>query len=152
MITLPPCGLYKTTAALNEIEAGRLVYFHNHGDPGPGVYTPHAWKQNRASFHERGTPLPSPEWVGNLLPLPAEGLYRVEKAFTCCEKQCVTYAAESLVQLGYDAKATPILFVPEWNDAGFALPERGTQIDLSRTQYLVKLAVPDRGTKGPTVH
>ena len=35
MSSLPPCGLYRTRRALGtSIPEGRLVYFHNHGDPG----------------------------------------------------------------------------------------------------------------------
>lgn len=151
-MALPPCGLYKTTAPLNEVPAGTLVYFHNHGNPGPGIYLPHRWDQNRARFHERGVTLPSPEWSANLSALPAEGLYRVQRAFTCCDKKCVTYAAEALVQLGYDGKATPILFVPEWVNEGLRIPERGTPIELGRVENLVKLALPDRSSQGPTLH
>jgi hypothetical protein len=47
---LPPCGVYRTKTAVAGIEAGRLVYFHNHGDPGPGLYPPESWAQNRAKF------------------------------------------------------------------------------------------------------
>ena len=50
---LPPCGLYRTTAAIGSIEAGRLVYFHNHADPGPGMYLPARWTRNRATFPSR---------------------------------------------------------------------------------------------------
>ena len=77
----PPCGLYKTTEPVGEVPANRLVYFHNHGNPGPGIYLPHAWKGNRARFHEHGTPLPSPELGRALKPLAAEGFYRVAEAF-----------------------------------------------------------------------
>lgn len=36
-----PCGLYRTTRPIPDaVPAGVLVYYHNHGDPGPGVYLP----------------------------------------------------------------------------------------------------------------
>ena len=54
---LPPCGLYRTVAAIGGVEADRLVYFHNHGDPGPGVYLPERWTRNRATFSSRGNTL-----------------------------------------------------------------------------------------------
>ena len=51
---LPPCGLYRTVKPIGSIEAGRLVYFHNHGDPGPGLYFPESWSaQPRAVLQER---------------------------------------------------------------------------------------------------
>ena len=52
--TKPPCGLYRTVADVGEIQAGRLVYFHNHGDPGPGIFLPSSWHGNRARFEGTG--------------------------------------------------------------------------------------------------
>ena len=40
---LPPCGLYRTTGPVGSIPEGRLIYFHNHGEPGPGLYLPASW-------------------------------------------------------------------------------------------------------------
>ena len=41
------CGLYRTSEPIEDaIEAGVLVYYHNHGDPGPGVYLPRAWRSH----------------------------------------------------------------------------------------------------------
>ena len=139
----PPCGLYRTTQPLGELPAGRLVYFHNHGDPGAGIYLPRTWSMNRAQWHERGTPVPGPDWSATLQPLPAEGLYRVRERFSCCEKKCVTYEPGALVQLGYDGEAHPILFVPEWASSGLAFPERGTVVDGPRLSSLDPLLVSD---------
>ena len=141
MSELPPCGLYRTRRALGDIEAGRLVYFHNHGDPGPGVYLPRGWKANRAQWRQNGVPLPDEGWALHLEPLAPEGLYRVREAFTCCAKSCRTYEPDLLVQLGYNAAAEPILFVPEWTEAGLALPEQGTPIDADRIARLAPLKV-----------
>jgi hypothetical protein len=140
-LSLPPCGPCRTLAPLGSLPAGRLVYFHNHGDPGPGVYLPRGWKLNRAQWSEQGTPLPSPDWAKHLEPLPAEGLYRVARAFTCCEKGCRTFEAELLVQLGYDAEARALLFVPEWTAAGLAIPESGTVLEPGRLALLAPLRV-----------
>ena len=57
---LPPCGIYRTLAQVGDVPAGRLVYFHNHGDPGPGVYLPERWSANRAHFQARGHVLATP--------------------------------------------------------------------------------------------
>ena len=144
MADLPPCGLYRTTRAMGDhVPAGRLVYFHNHGDPGPGVYLPSGWTANRARWHEQGHTLPSEDWAASLAPLPAEGLYRVTEAFTCCSKNCRTYDADLLVQLGYDGTASALLFLPEWTPKGLAIPETGIRIDADRLSRLRPLRVAE---------
>lgn len=142
MATLPACGLYRTTQALEgHVPAGRLVYFHNHGDPGAGIYLPSGWSLNRAQWHDNGHTLPAPEWAATLAPLPAEGLYRVRETFTCCAKRCRTYETDLLVQLGYNGEAEPLLFVPEWTESGLAIPEMGLAIDADRLRALAALKV-----------
>jgi len=141
----PPCGLYRTLAAIGEVPAGRLVYFHNHGDPGPGIYLPSGWKGNRAEFHAHGQVLADPESIRDLEPVEPEGLYRVAEPFHCCEKECRLYEEDALVQLGYDGLANPILFVPELVDGMVALPERGARIDRDRIAKLRPLGVPTGG-------
>lgn len=153
-VSLPPCGLYRTTGAIGSVPAGRLVYFHNHGDPGPGVYLPESWSGNRARFGRTGVVLDDPGAVRFLAPLPAEGFYRVKEAFFCCEQRCRRYEADALVQLGYDASATPIVFVPEITEKAIELPERGTRIDAAAFAHLAALRVSVRTAPGetPTVH
>jgi hypothetical protein len=141
MVTHPSCGLYRTTRALNDLPAGRLVFFHNHGDPGPGIYLPKSWNLNRAEWHAQGITVPGPEWSSTLEPTPAEGLYALTAAFFCCEKECVRFEAGQLVQLGYDGEATPILFVPEWSERGLGFPTRGTRLDRDRLQKMSWLKV-----------
>ena len=139
---LPPCGVYRTTQPIGEVPAGRLVYFHNHGDPGPGIYTPHGWKGNKARFHQQGHTLTSPGEAKSLIPLAAEGFYRVVSGFFCCGKRCRHFEPDTLVQLGYDSAATPILFMPEFRDGVVILPERGVKIDNDRIERLACLRVP----------
>lgn len=138
---LPPCGLYLTREAIGEIPAGRLVYFHNHGDPGPGLYLPTSWRGNRARFEARGHLLPSTDAVADLEPLAPEGFYRVTDAFDCCEKSCQRFEPDSLVQLGYDGSGRAILFTPEWIDGSLAVPDRGARIDRDRLASLSRLKV-----------
>ena len=57
-MSLPECGLYRTTASIGRVAANHLVYFHNHGNPGPGVYLPESWEHNRAKFSPQGITLP----------------------------------------------------------------------------------------------
>lgn len=142
MSDLPPYGLYKTTRALGDhVPAGRLVSFHNHGSPGPGVYLPSGWSANRASFHQNGHNVDE-AFARTLEPLPPEGLYRVAEPFTCCEKNCRTFERDLLVQLGYDGDARAIVFVPEWTAAGLALPQTGSIVDPPRLARLAALKVP----------
>lgn len=156
MSSLPPCGLYRTRRALGtHIPEGRLVYFHNHGEPGPGLYLPSTWSANRARWHSHGTPLPTPQWAEHLEPLLAEGLYRVRAAFACCEKRCRSFEEELLVQLGYNSMAEPILFVPEWGPTGLSFPTRGTLIDRARLDQLVPLKVAEAeesSSEHPALH
>lgn len=152
MAELPPCGPYRTTSPIGEIPAGRLVYFHNHGDPGPGVYLPVSWRGNRAQFAERGTTLTDPSTAATLEPLAREGLYRVTETFTCCDKRCRTFEPETLVQLGYDAQAQPLVFLPEWVEGAIAIPQRGTRIERAHTAKLAPLRVAEAGAPAATVH
>ncbi|SEU25817.1 hypothetical protein [Stigmatella erecta] len=153
MSRLPPCGLYRTRQALgSHIPEGRLVYFHNHGDPGPGLYLPSGWNQNRAQWHARGTTLPAPEWAEHLEPLLNEGFYRVRESFFCCEKRCQTFEEDQLVQLGYNGAAEPILFIPQWGASGLAFPTSGTLVERKRLDRLTALKVSlatEDGSGGP---
>jgi hypothetical protein len=139
---LPPCGLYRTIGAIGSIEEGRLVYFHNHGDPGPGVYLPREWKYNRALFDEKGQMIEDLELVRFLQPLPAEGFYRVVEPFHCCEKHCRLFEQDALLQLGYNSSAEPILFVPELVDAMLAIPAKGWKTSLGAIAHMWPLKVP----------
>lgn len=145
---LPACGIYRTEEELAGVPGGRLVYFHNHGDPGPGIYLPERWELNRAVFQKRGFTLAAPveAQVRRLSPLPAEGFYRVTERFHCCEKNCRRYEPGLFVQLGYDGNANGILFLPERTAAGIAVPESGTRIDPDRFAFLERLRVFERRT------
>lgn len=147
--THPACGLYRTTQALESVPAGRLVYFHNHGDPGAGIYLPKSWSHNRAEWQERGITVPDAAWSGTLQALVPEGLYRVRDAFFCCEKRCVRFETGALVQLGYDGEARPLLFLPEWSKRGLALPERGSVVIDGALSQLERLVVHEGHNSAP---
>jgi hypothetical protein len=149
---LPPCGLYRTTAPVGAIPAERLVYFHNHGEPGPGLYLPASWTGNRMRTEERGSLLPSPEDVRFLEPLPPEGFYRVVEAFHCCAEQCRLFEPELMVQLGYDASGQAILFVPEIVDGMLAVPDRGSRIEHEHFARLKLLKVAVNQREANQVH
>jgi len=139
---LPTCGLYRTTGPIGTVDEGRLVYFHNHGNPGPGIYLPKEWRHNRAQFEERGHMLDDPGWVRFLEPLPPEGFYRVAESFHCCEERCRLFEQDALLQLGYNATADPILFIPELVDSMFAIPAKGWKTTLEMLGKMQGLRVP----------
>ena len=146
---LPPCGLYRTIRQIGPLPANRLVYFHNHGNPGPGVYTPERWTANRAKFSPNGTTVPADFDPSALRALPAEGFYRVTAPFFCCSKKCVQYEPEAFVQLGYNGEGRALLFVPELRTSGIQIPERGTAIDDAAFGKLVALKVHENQAQGP---
>ena len=153
----PPCGIYRTTLPIKgstgeeSVPAGVLVFFHNHGDPGPGVYMPREWKNNRASFHDRGVTIPDDGYPESLEPLLPEGFYRVAEPFHCCDNRCQYFDTDLLVQLGYNGDAEPILFIPEMIDGALALPATGTIIDDWKLAKLTPLKVPvGEPPSGPT--
>ena len=152
--TLPPCGFYKTLRPIAGVPEGRLVYFHNHGDPGAGLYFPERWNHNRAVFAAQGTTLPSASDAAALQAIPSDGFYRVTKAFFCCEKECVRFEPEALVQLGYNGAAEPILFIPEFGADGIEVPERGTRIDESAYACISPLRIAERKdeSRGIVIH
>jgi hypothetical protein len=136
--------VYRTTQKIGEIEPGRLVYFHNHGNPGPGLYFPESWSHNRAKWAANGYTLPKVFDVRALMPLPAEGFYRVASSFYCCEKQCVKFEPDQMVQLGYNGAGRAIVFVPEYSGGAITVPEKGTVIDDAAFGSLVQLKFPER--------
>lgn len=142
---LPPCGLYRTTTPIGDVEAGRLVYFHNHGNPGAGVYFPERWTHNRAHFSPKGLVLPAGFDARTLHPLPREGFYRVKAAFHCCPKRCVQFEPEAFVQLGYNGAGRALVFVPEFANGAITVPERGTAVDDDALANLVALQLVERG-------
>ena len=140
-MALRECGIYRISAPIGTVPIGRLVYFHNHGDPGPGIYLPKSWHLNRAVFHNKGIILPNLKLADTLEPLVEEGLYSVNEEFTCCTKNCRTFQKCLLVQLGYNASADPILFEGMWTVSGLTFQDKGQRIDGQRTRLLTKLQV-----------
>src|SRR5690554_7002346 len=81
---LPPCGLFRTTEALEGkeqwVRAGMLVYFHNHSQQGPPlVLLPSENQDNRWIFHEKGYLIRDLGYSETLEALKPEGLYILEE-------------------------------------------------------------------------
>lgn len=140
---LPPCGIYRTVKQIAGIEPNRFVYFHNHGNPGPGLYFPEKWNANRAVFSANGTTVPEDFDPRSIRSLPTEGFYRVAKAFHCCEKKCTEFEPDQLLQLGYNGNGRGILFTPEYSNGVIRVPERGSVIDDDAFKSLVALKLPE---------
>jgi hypothetical protein len=141
---LPPCGLYRTVKPIGEIDAGRLVYFHNHGNPGPGLYFPERWSNNRAHFSQNGMTVPADFDPRSIRALPAEGFYRVKAPFFCCDKQCMKFEPDAFVQLGYNGAGKALVFIPELAGGVISVPERGTFVDENVLENLVLLKLAER--------
>lgn len=123
----PPCGLYRTTVAMpgkeEQVPAGRLVYFHNHSEQGPPiVLMPSKNTNNKWTFHTRGYLVESPAFVDTLAPLPREGFYVLRANLSVGEG---FLTERSLVQLGYNPKGEPILFLGERKENNISFPKRG---------------------------
>ncbi len=128
---LPPCGLYKTGIALpesednEEIPAGHLIMFHNHSNKGiPFLQMPKENINNFWYFHEYGPGIKNQEFIDALIPLREQGLYYLN---TPLETDDAWYSELTLVQLGYNLRAEPILFIAEPlpDQNGFYFKETG---------------------------
>lgn len=140
----PPCGIYRTTRPIGDaVPAGIMVFYHNHGEPGPGVYTVLQWKNNKAVFHEGGTTVPDEQYARSLEPLAPEGFYRVVEPFYCCEKKCQLYEEDVLVQLGYNGDAEALLFIPELIEGALVVPEEGKFVEEWQLTSLALLKVAE---------
>lgn len=138
-----PCGIYRTTLSIDDaVQPGQLVYYHNHGEPGPGVYLPINWVNNRAIFNESGHTVPDEAYADSLEPLMDEGLYRVVHDFHCCEDKCQHFEQDLLVQLGYNGDAEAILFIPTMVDGAIQFPEQGTIVEEWKLKQVSPLKVP----------
>ena len=149
----PPCGIYRTTLPMgDQVPAGTLVFFHNHGDPGPGIYKVRRWKNNKAVFHEQGNTVTDAAYLRSLEPLAPEGLYRVVEPFYCCEKKCHLYEQEMLLQLGYNGDAEALLFVPEMVEGALVFPEEGTVLEEWQMDALAPLTVASSDPPDPMLN
>lgn len=124
---LPDCGLFRTNQPMpgreSTIPAGRLIYFHNHSEQGqPLILLPEKNANNRWTFAERGYLVRDPFYIVTLTPLPAEGLYVLRSHLHSGK---TTIPERSLVQLGYNQAAEPILFLGRWEGNSIEFPDKG---------------------------
>ena len=125
---LPPCGLFRTTEPLPSkeqwVRAGMLVYFHNHSQQGPPLLLlPAENKENRWVFHEKGYLIREPGYVETLEQLKGEGLYVLSEPIYLSREEFIP--EDTLIQLGYNRSADPILFLGQFEDNTVFFPDSG---------------------------
>jgi hypothetical protein len=144
---LPDCGLYRTTEPLpgqeDKFPAGTLVYFHNHSDSGlPQVIAPDHNILNRWHFHGPGVEFRGLSWAASLKPLSPEGFYTLRSRIPF---EGGEWPKGTLVQLGYNKDADPILFIArvraklQENDLWFS--DRGVAIKREQLNILEPASV-----------
>ena len=150
---LPDCGMYRTGAPLpgdpEHLPAGRLVYFHNHSQSGePIVCCPEDNTHNRWSFQEQGHRVSDPDFIAALTPLMPQGLYVLKEHLHISKTDILP--ERTLVQLGYDREAMPILFPGRFAGNSIHFPESGLGFN-SDTVFTnlepVTFLVPDHGDR-----
>lgn len=144
---LPPCGLYRTTQPLpgkeQWVRAGMLVYFHNHSQQGPPLLLlPAENRANRWVFHEKGYLIREPGFAETLEPLEDEGLYVLGEPIYLSRDEFIP--DNTLVQLGYNRSADPILFLGQFEDNTIFFPDSGLKCTHEIFELLdeVKFRVP----------
>lgn len=133
MSNLPPCGIYKTLSSLagkeEWVRENLLVFFHNHSQQGPPLLLlPSANEANRWVFHEKGYLVRDDDFPNQLLPLRPEGYYVLSEAIFISSDEMIP--EETLVQLGYNRAAEPILFLGEFAPDGINFPASGLKCTL----------------------
>ncbi len=150
-LRLPPCGLYRTTKALpgaeGEVPDGLLVNFHNHGARNmPVVLLPEFNVFNRWQWQREPHNIRQLSWIESLVRLPLEGYYALRKELFL-EDGKSKWPRGTLVQLGYDRAAIPIVFIAQQRrnlaDNFLWFSDRGLSIDAETLASLEPLTVHD---------
>ena len=161
-----PCGIYRTAQAMpgkeEQVPAGRLIYYHNHSEQGPGIILmPSKNTNNKWSFHTRGYLVESDDYVKTLQPLPKEGFYILRANLSVGEG---FLPERSLVQLGYNPQGDPILFPGKRTGNSIEFPLRGAGFksdsifkELDPVPFLIQgvnkpTKTDESPSKPPTIH
>lgn len=146
--TLPPCGLYRTVDPLpgkeEWVRENLLVYFHNHSQQGPPLLLlPASNAQNRWTFHDKGYLIRTPEFVASLVQLHPEGYYVLNEPIYLSHDEMIP--ERTLVQLGYNRAADPILFLADFEANAINFPTNGLKCTLEIFDLLepVSFRVPE---------
>ena len=139
----PPCGLYKTTIPLGGkeewVRENLLVYFHNHSQQGPPlVLLPASNTNNRWTFHDKGYLIRDEGYVDSIVPVMPEGYYTLTEAIYLSHEEMIP--DQTLVQLGYNRSADPILFLAEFQPSSITFPASGLKCTLEIFDLLEPVA------------
>ncbi|MFB6262936.1 MAG: hypothetical protein ABEL76_04820 [Bradymonadaceae bacterium] len=150
---LPPCGLYKTTEPLpgkeQWVREELLVYFHNHSEQGPPLLLlPSSNEDNRWTFHDKGYLIREPEYVETLIELEDEGFFILTEPLYLSDDEFIP--ENTLVELGYNRAAEPILFMGTFEDNAIVFPESG--LKCTREVFEMLEPAPFRVPNAPTSH
>ena len=158
-ITLPACGLFRTTRPLpgaeQAVPAGLLVNFHNHSEQSmPVVLEPvhnvfNRWQWSATPHYVRQL-----SWIESLQRLPVEGFYVLRRDVPI-DGGKAHWPKGTLVQLGYDRSANPIVFIAQqrhdlhenaliFADSGVVIGEEG----LAFIERLMVYEEPDPNAGG----
>ena len=147
MNELPPCGLYRTTSPIAGVDANRLVYFPTTtARPGPGIYLPESWRNNRASFAKNGITL-SPGFDPRVLRGAAtRGFLLGHRCILLLREEVRAVRARGVRPARLHlAPAARWVFVPELGAGGASRsPSAGTAVDDVTLANLVLLKLPER--------
>lgn len=148
---LPPCGLYKTTESLagkeQWVREDLLVYFHNHSEQGPPLLLlPASNENNRWSFHDKGYLIRDLPYVETLVELEDEGFFILTEPLYLSDDEFIP--EETLVELGYNRSAEPILFMGTFEDNAIVFPESG--LKCTREVFEMLEPAPFRVPNAPT--
>jgi len=145
---LPACGLYKTTKPLPNkeqwVREDLLVYFHNHSQQGPPLLLlPSTNQDNRWSFHDKGYLIRDEEYVDTLISVEDEGFYILTEPLYLSDDEFIP--ERTLVELGYNRAAEPILFMGKFEKNAIEFPESGLKCTLEIFDMLeaAPFRVPD---------
>jgi hypothetical protein len=148
MIELPKPGLYRTTQPYpgleEELPAPALVFVGKRPEDAlPFVVRPGQNQHNEWYWSEPVFLLRSPTWSKTLVALPPEGFYTLPADFSPGEG--VRWPRNAVVQLGYNQRAQPILFLAE-RHAGdqrnvLSFSNRGIAVDDALMRSLVRAPV-----------
>ena len=147
-------GLYRSTRPYpgreEELPADALLYVGRPNNGGfPFVVRPHRNRNNRWFWREPTFPLDDPAWAKTLFALRNEGFYTLPRTLKLDGGG--RWIENAIVQLGYNRRGRPILFVGEHHDREprnvLVFSDRGVSIDdtlLAELRWAPILPVKDK--------
>ena len=139
MKKVPDCGIYRTTTPLSGkeewVRESLLVFFHNHSQQGPPLLLlPESNANNRWSFHDKGYLIKDEGYADSMVALLPEGYYVLGEPLYLSPEEMIP--GRTLVQLGYNRGADPILFLADFHDNRIEFPTSGLKCTFEVFEFL----------------